>query len=71
MWISPSYLPQAMIFDGGFLSRYLGSPANFAFTKPTLFESQKALQNRHSFDEMFELAMGFLANPWKLWKLAT
>lgn len=25
-------------------------------------------QNRHSFEEMFELAMGFLPNPWKLWE---
>ena len=28
---------------------------------------QKNGQTVHSFDEMFELACKFLANPWKLW----
>ncbi len=25
-------------------------------------------ENKHTFDEMFELALGFLSNPWKLWE---
>ncbi len=28
---------------------------------------QKSGKPRHTFDEMFELAMGFLSSPWKIW----
>ncbi|MEL6220958.1 MAG: recombinase zinc beta ribbon domain-containing protein, partial [Pseudomonadota bacterium] len=31
-------------------------------------QARSADQPKHSFDEMFELAFGFLANPWKLWE---
>ena len=30
-------------------------------------QGRKTERPRHTFDEMFELAMSYLANPWKLW----